>query len=236
VTSPSPASIAAIIDHTLLRPDATSADIDRLCAEALEFRFAAVCVNPYWVARAASPLSGQATVKLACVVGFPLGATPADVKAFEAGRAVADGATEIDMVINLGALKSGDTEAVRSDIGQVVRVCSAHGAAVKVILETALLTELEKEEACGAALQAGAAFVKTSTGFGPRGATVEDVRLLRRLVGNTAGVKASGGIRDLRTLVALIEAGADRIGTSAGVRIVHEALGTEPKGGHGSER
>ncbi len=239
MANPSPASIAAIIDHTLLRPDATASDIDRLCAEAIEYGFAAVCVNPWWVARATTRLAGQPHTKVASVVGFPLGATPGDVKTFETERVLRDGATEIDVVINIGALKSGDMQTVSSELDDIASRCQSHGSAMKVILETGLLTAPEKELACLAAVRAGATFVKTSTGFGSGGgATVYDVALLRRLVGSTLGVKASGGIRDLRTVLGMIEAGATRIGTSAGPLIVQEARqmeattdSTEERGG-----
>lgn len=222
MTLSSPASIAAIIDHTLLRPDATAADIDRLCAEAITHGFAAVCVNPYWVAHAARQLAGHTSV-VAAVVGFPLGATTPDVKAYEADRVVADGAREVDMVVNIGALKTGTFGIVEREIDLVVGLCRLHAARVKVILETALLTAAEKEWVCAAATRAGAAFVKTSTGFGPPGATAADVALLRRAVGRDLGVKASGGIRDLNRIHELVAAGATRIGTSTGVRILEEA-------------
>lgn len=208
----------------MLRPDTTGADIDRLCAEAVAHGFAAVCVNPFWVARASASLRNHPTTKVASVVGFPLGATLVDVKVLEARTALDQGATEIDMVINIGALKSGWLEIVEDELEAVSNVCRAVGARLKAILETTLLTEGEKENACHAAVRAGAAFVKTSTGFGGvGGATVADVALLRRLVGDRLGVKASGGIRDLRTLRAMLDAGATRIGTSAGPDIVRES-------------
>jgi deoxyribose-phosphate aldolase len=205
------------IDHTLLKPDATAAMIDRLCAEAKQHQFAAVCVNPTWVRRAAQLLAGTG-VKVCTVIGFPLGATTPAAKAAETRDAVAGGAAEVDMVLNIGALKSGELELVRQDIAAVVE--AAGGALVKVILETGLLSEAEKVTACKLSVAAGAHFVKTSTGFGPGGATLEDVALLRQTVGPAIGVKASGGVRDRATAVAMIEAGATRIGSSAGVALV----------------
>ena len=183
--------VAGLIDHTLLKPDATAADIDQLCREAAEWKFATVCINPTWVAAAAQRLRGSG-VAVCSVVGFPLGATTPDVKQFEARRAIFDGACEIDMVINVGALKSGDVRLVSDDIRGVVQACHAGGAASKVIIETALLTDEEKVTACTLAKAAGADFVKTSTGFGPGGATAADVALMRRVVGDEMGVKASG--------------------------------------------
>ncbi|MGE3885352.1 MAG: deoxyribose-phosphate aldolase [Vicinamibacterales bacterium] len=216
--------VAASIDHTLLKPDATAEDIDKLCREAAEWRFATVCVNPTWVARAAARLRGSG-VGVCSVVGFPLGATTPDVKQYEARRAIFDGATEIDMVLNVGALKSGDVRLVSDDIRAVVSACAERGAVSKVILETALLTDEEKVTACTLAKAAGADFVKTSTGFGPGGATTADVALMRRVVGADMGVKASGGVRDLQQVRAMVAAGATRIGASAGVRIVRESRG-----------
>ena len=214
--------IAKVIDHTLLKPDATYAEIDKLCAEAREFGFAAVCVNPVHVRRCARHLEGP-PVLVCAVVGFPLGATHPDTKAHEARRCLGDGAREIDMVINIGALKSGDDALVRRDIAGVVEVCREFRAATKVILETGLLADGEKVRACVLAKEAGADFVKTSTGFAAGGATPEDVALLRRAVGPAVGVKASGGIRDLPTALRMIQSGATRIGASAGVRIAREA-------------
>jgi deoxyribose-phosphate aldolase len=216
--------VAAYIDHTLLRPDATAAEIDRLCAEALAWKFATVCVNPTWVARAAARLRGSG-VGVCSVVGFPLGATTPDVKQFEARRAIFDGAAEIDMVLNVGALKSGDVRLVSDDMRMVVEACRACGVTSKIILETALLSDEEKVTACTLAKAAGADFVKTSTGFGPGGATAADVQLMRRVVGAEMGVKASGGVRDLEQVKAMVAAGATRIGASAGVRIVRESRG-----------
>jgi deoxyribose-phosphate aldolase len=219
-----PREIAALIDHTLLKPDATRGDIEQLCREAVEFGFATVCVNPTWVRLAARRLAGS-SVGLTAVVGFPLGATTSDVKHYETRRVIFDGATEVDMVINIGALKSGDWRLVERDIEAVVAPCRECRVVSKVIIEAALLTDEEKVTACTLARAAGADFVKTSTGFGPGGATVADVALMRRVVGTEMGVKAAGGIRDLATVEALVAAGATRIGASAGVRIVQQARG-----------
>lgn len=216
--------VAGFIDHTLLKPDATASDIDKLCREAAEWKFATVCINPTWVAVAAQRLRGTG-VAVCSVVGFPLGATTPDVKQFEARRAIFDGAAEIDMVVNIGALKSGDVRLVSEDIRGVVQACHAGGASSKVILETALLTDEEKVTGCTLAKAAGADFVKTSTGFGPGGATAADVALMRRVVGDEMGVKASGGVKDLEQMKAMVAAGATRIGASAGVRIVKESRG-----------
>lgn len=216
---PVPAGLAAFIDHTLLRADATAADIERLCREARQHHFASVCVNPSRVARAAAELAASG-VEVCSVIGFPLGAHVAAVKAVEAGQAIRDGATEIDMVIDIGALRSEDLELVERDIAGVVAVCRTGGAVCKVIIEAAMLTDEEKVLACLLAKRAGADFVKTSTGFGPGGATVPDVTLMRRAVGPEMGVKAAGGIRTRADAEALIEAGATRLGTSAGVAIV----------------
>lgn len=225
--------VASTIDHTLLKPDATAADIDTLCREAAEWKFATVCVNPTWVARAAAHLRGTG-VGVCSVVGFPLGATTPDVKQYEARRAIFDGATEIDMVLNVGALKSGDVRLVTDDIRAVVGACAERGVTSKVILETALLTDEEKVTACTLAKAAGADFVKTSTGFGPGGATTADVALMRRVVGAEMGVKASGGVRDLQQVKAMVAAGATRIGASAGVRIVKESRGDVAPAGKAS--
>lgn len=215
------AAVARIIDQTCLRMDATAADIDRLCDEAGTHHFATVCVNPAWVSRAAGRLAGT-PVGVASVVGFPLGSTFPAVKAHEANEALAAGATEIDMVMNVGWLKSGELQAALLEVIEVARICRDRRAGVKAILETALLTEAEKVTAAVLAQAAGAAFVKTSTGLGPSGATVADVALLRAVVGPALGIKASGGIRDYDTVVRLVEAGATRIGTSSGVAIVNE--------------
>jgi len=219
-----PDTVSAMIDHTLLKPDASRADIERLCREAVEFRFATVCVNPTWVVTAAA-LVRQSGVGVCSVVGFPLGATTADVKHYETRRAIFDGATEIDMVINVGALKSGDLRVVERDIEAVTAPCRDSGVVSKVIIEAAYLTDDEKVSACTLARAAGADFVKTSTGFGPGGATVADVALMRRTVGDRMGVKAAGGVRDLEGLKAMVAAGATRVGASAGVKIVKESQG-----------
>jgi deoxyribose-phosphate aldolase len=217
-----PEPVAGLIDHTLLKPDASRAEVEQLCREAREFRFATVCVNPTWVSLCASLLQGSA-VGVCSVVGFPLGATTPDVKQYETRRAVFDGAREIDMVINVGALKSGDVRLVERDIEAVASVCRDAGAVSKVIIEAALLSDEEKATACTLAKVAGADYVKTSTGFGPGGATVADVALMRRVVGPEMGVKAAGGVRDLAGLQAMVAAGATRVGASAGVKIVREA-------------
>src|SRR5882672_9294020 len=222
-----PAGVASMIDHTLLRPDATRANIEELCREAAQFKFATVCVNPTWVALAAKLLAGSG-VGVCSVVGFPLGATTPDVKGYETRRAIFDGAREIDMVINIGALKSGDLRMVECDIEAVTTPCREAGALSKVIIEAALLTDDEKITACTLAKAAGADYVKTSTGFGPGGATAADVMLMRRVVGEEMGVKAAGGVRDLEGLKAMVAAGATRIGASAGVRIVQESQGRQP--------
>ncbi|WP_238134168.1 deoxyribose-phosphate aldolase [Calderihabitans maritimus] len=214
--------IAGLIEHTLLRPEATTAHIEKICREAVEYGFYAVCINPYYVPLAVSILQ-KTRVKVCTVVGFPLGATTTCVKVTEAREAVAAGAQEIDMVINIGALKSGDFKTVQKDIEAVVK--AAEPALTKVIIETALLDEEEKKEACLLALRAGAHFVKTSTGFGPGGATVEDVVLMRKVVGSAMGIKAAGGIRELNTARAMVAAGANRIGTSNGVAIVSKKGG-----------
>ena len=219
-----PDQLAKLIDHTLLKPEATLADIERLCAEARRFGFFSVCVNPSYV-KQAHMLLRDAPVKVCCVVGFPLGAQPAEIKALEARRAIREGAREIDMVINVGALKGKDDDAVRKDIRGVVEVCKDGRALCKVILETALLTDEEKTRACQLAMRAGADFVKTSTGFSSGGATVEDVTLMSRTVApRKLGVKASGGIRTLADVVRMIQAGATRVGASASVKIMEEAL------------
>jgi deoxyribose-phosphate aldolase len=225
-----PTGIAALIDHTLLRPEATRQNIEDLCREAAQFKFAAVCVNPTWVALAARLLRGTG-VGVCSVVGFPLGATTADVKGYETRRAIFDGATEIDMVINVGALKSGDLRTVERDIESVTSPSRDCGVLTKVIIEAALLTDDEKITASTLAKAAGADYVKTSTGFGPGGATVADVALMRRVVGADMGVKAAGGVRDLDGLKAMVAAGATRVGASAGVKIVQQARGQTVAGG-----
>lgn len=218
--------IAAKIDHTLLKPEATPDQIAQLCYEARKHGFASVCVNPTHVRLCAQLLRGS-PVKVCTVIGFPLGATPPEVKAFETQQAIDDGANEIDMVINIGAVKAKDYEAAARDVCAVVRAAHAKGAIVKVIIEAALLTDEEKIAACLISKEAGADFVKTSTGFGPGGATAADVALMRKVVGPGIGVKAAGGIRNLADAQKMIEAGATRIGASAGVKIVAEA-GGEP--------
>lgn len=213
------------IDHTLLKPETTAAMIDKLCAEAKEHDFASVCVNPYWVKRCAELLAGT-DVKVCTVVGFPLGASTTAVKVAETRDAIENGATEVDMVLNVGALKSGDLETVKRDVAAVKE--AAGEVLLKVILETGLLTDEEKKTACELCVQAGADYVKTSTGFGPGGATVEDIALMRKAVGPDVGVKASGGVRDRAAALAMIEAGATRIGASSGIAIVsgQEASGS----------
>jgi deoxyribose-phosphate aldolase len=214
-----PLDLAGYIDHTLLKPDATAAEIDELADEAREYEFASVCVNPTWVRRAAVRLQGS-DAKVASVIGFPLGATTPEIKAMETRRALRDGAREVDMVINVGALKSGDTELVRRDIEKVVDAAHEGGAIVKVILETSLLTDEEKVIASALAKRAKADYVKTSTGFTGSGATVYDVALMRETVGPDMGIKASGGVRTAEDVEDMIAAGATRIGASAGVQIV----------------
>jgi deoxyribose-phosphate aldolase len=222
-----PSGIAGMIDHTLLKPDATRQNIEELCREAAQFHFATVCVNPTWVALCARLLANSG-VGVCSVVGFPLGAATADVKRYETQRAIFDGAREIDMVINIGALKSGDLRVVERDIEAVVVPCRECGVLSKVIIEAALLTDDEKVTACTLAKAAGADYVKTSTGFGPGGATAADVTLMRRVVGVEMGVKAAGGVRDLESVNAMIAAGATRVGASAGVKIVQQARDARP--------
>lgn len=214
-----PVGLAPLIDHTLLRPEATAEDIDRLCGEARAFGFASVCVNPAWAKRSAAALSGT-PVKVASVIGFPFGASPPEIKAMEARRAIRDGARELDMVVNVGALKSGDLDLVRTDITKVSEACREAGVALKVIIETAYLTDEEKVLASYLAKQAKAAFVTTSTGCGPGGATVHDVLLMRETVGPDMGIKASGGILTREDVRDMIAAGATRIGTSNGPAIM----------------
>jgi deoxyribose-phosphate aldolase len=213
----SPLQLAAYIDHTLLKADATAKDIEKLCAEAREYHFYSVCVNGSWVGQAGHFLEG-AGIKIACVVGFPLGAMSGDVKRFETEAAIDDGAQEIDIVLNLGRLKAGDDKFILRELCDVVE--AADEWPVKVILETCLLTQAEKIRACQLVVESGAKFVKTSTGFSTSGATIADVKLMRETVGPKFGVKASGGIRDTQTALAMIEAGATRLGTSASVAIV----------------
>jgi deoxyribose-phosphate aldolase len=211
--------IARCIDHTLLRPDATAAEIRSICEEARQYGFASVCVNPYWVALVAAELAGS-PVKVCTVVGFPLGASATEIKAAETEAALRMGAREIDMVLNIGELRGGNYDAVRSDIEAVVKAAHRGGAIVKVILETGLLDDDQKIAGCNLAKAAGAEFVKTSTGFAAHGATVHDVALMRRTVGAEMGVKASGGIRTLEDLKNMVDAGATRIGASASVKII----------------
>jgi deoxyribose-phosphate aldolase len=219
-----PADVASLIDHTLLKADATRQEIEKLCHEAREFGFATVCINPSWVSLAVRLLGGSST-GVCTVVGFPLGATTADVKQYETRRVIYDGADEVDMVINVGALKSGDLGLVERDIAAVATTCRECRVLSKVIIEAALLTDDEKVSACALAKAAGADYVKTSTGFGPGGATVADVALMRRVVGPDIGVKAAGGVRDYEALKNLVTAGASRVGASAGVKIVQESRG-----------
>jgi deoxyribose-phosphate aldolase len=216
---PQDLNLARMIDHTLLKPDATQQEIAQLCFEARKYGFASVCVNPTWVSLCAELLKGS-PVKVCTVIGFPLGATSSESKAFETETAIRQGATEIDMVINIGALKARDLETAARDIRGVVNAAHAHGVIVKVIIETSLLTDEEKTIASLLAKEAGADFVKTSTGFAGGGATVHDVELMRRTVGPQMGVKASGGVRTFEDAASMIKAGATRIGASAGVKIL----------------
>ena len=227
----SPRALAATLDHTLLKADATRAQVLQLCAEAAEYRFACAMVNPFWVSTAAAVLAGTG-VPVGVVIGFPLGASLPESKVDEARRVIALGAHDVDMVMNIGALKSGEFGTVASDIERVVEVAHAHGAIVKVILETALLNFEEKLRASEIAVNAGADFIKTSTGFSTGGATVDDVAQMRGVAGSRCGVKASGGIRSLTDAQAMLEAGATRIGASASVRIVQELTGVAGKTTH----
>jgi deoxyribose-phosphate aldolase len=227
--------VSSYIDHTLLKPEATRDEILRICEEGARFGFASVCVNPIWAREAACALRGSG-VKVCTVIGFPLGASMADTKAYEARRAVYDGAHELDMVINIGALKSKDYDLVLRDITGVVDVAREAGCLTKVIIETALLSDEEKIRASLIAKQAGADFVKTSTGFSKAGATAADVALMRRVVGSEMGVKAAGGVRDYKQAQDMIRAGATRIGASVGVKILQEAAGlTETPDGQPSQ-
>jgi deoxyribose-phosphate aldolase len=216
--------VARHIDHTLLKPDANRDEILKVCEEGVRYGFASVCINPIWVREAACALRGSG-VKVCTVIGFPLGANSPDTKAYEARRSIFDGASELDMVINIGALKSGDHDLVSRDIRAVVDVAHEYDYICKVIIETALLTDDEKVSACLIAKEAGADFVKTSTGFSKGGATAADVALMRRVVGGQMGVKASGGVRDLKQAQEMIQAGATRIGASVGVKIIQEMRG-----------
>lgn len=221
------ADLAGMIDHTLLKPQGTESELRQLCAEAREFHFATVCVNPAWVPLCAELLRSS-TVKVCTVIGFPLGATLPEVKAFEAQRCASLGASELDMVINIGALKSRQYRLVEQDIAAVVNAGHPLGASIKVIIEAAYLTDEEKVEACALSKSAGADYVKTSTGFGPSGATVADVALMRRVVGPEMGVKAAGGVKTAADATAMIAAGATRIGASAGIKIIAEMKGGAP--------
>jgi len=223
--------MAQWIDHTLLKPEATPTQIRVLCRDALQFEFASVCINPLFVKYAASELAGS-TVKVCTVVGFPLGAVPTRTKVLETNLAIRQGAVEIDMVIPIGMLKGGQTRKVLTDVSDVVEAAHARGAIVKVILEMALLTRYEKILGCLLSQAAEADFVKTSTGFGPGGATLEDVELMRRVVGpvDCMGVKAAGGIRTLSDALAMLQAGANRLGTSSGVKLVKESEGAYERG------
>ena len=212
--------LASYIDHTLLKPEASREDILKVCSEATEYRFKSVCVNPVWVSTVHTALKGSGVLTCS-VIGFPLGATTTEVKVFEAQGAVADGADEIDMVIDIAAARRGDREALVRDIAGVAAVVHDGGAILKVIIETSLLSDEQKVLACEAAVEAGADFVKTSTGFNGGGATAEDVALMRSAVGPTMGVKASGGVRNAEDARAMIEAGATRIGASSGIAIVN---------------
>ena len=220
--------LSRMIDHTLLKPDATEQDIRQLCAEARQYRFASVCVNPGWVSVCSAELKNT-HVKVCTVIGFPLGANTTAIKRREAEEAIENGATEVDMVLNIGRLKSGDKEYVLNDIRQVCLAAKKHRVVVKVILETALLTDEEKVVACILSKEAGADFVKTSTGFSKGGATVGDVALMRYVVGSAVGVKASGGIRSREDAESMIAVGADRVGASASVKIV---TGQKAEGGY----
>ncbi len=216
-----PSFVASLIDQTLLKPEATASDIARLCAEARQHAFTAVCVNPHWVHFASGELAGS-RVKVCTVAGFPLGANDTKTKLFEAELALSKGAVELDMVQNVGALRSGDTRLVQDEIQNLASLVHSSGGLLKVILEVCLLNDQQKREACRLALQAGADFVKTSTGFSAGGATKDDVILMRETVGSALGVKASGGIRSLASLREMVRAGANRIGTSSGVQILAE--------------
>lgn len=220
--APTDGELAHMIDHTLLKPDATQDEIAQLCFEARKFSFASVCVNPSYVRLCAQLLKGSDVI-VCTVVGFPLGATPTDVKVYETQQAIREGAREVDMVVNVGAVKSRDYELAERDIASVARACHAGNSILKVIIEAALLTDEEKVVACQLAKVAGADFVKTSTGFGPGGATAADVALMRRVVGPSIGVKAAGGIRTLADAQQMIAAGASRLGASASVKIMQEA-------------
>lgn len=218
-------NLAKYIDHTLLKPESTKNQINKIIEEAIQYEFASVCINSTWVSHCYEQLKNT-SVKVCTVIGFPLGATSTEVKEFETKQAIKDGATEVDMVINVGELKSGNLEKVKTDIAAVVQAAK-EDALTKVIIETSLLTNEEKVTACQLAKEAGADYVKTSTGFSNGGATIEDITLMRETVGPKMGVKASGGVRDFQTLKAMIEAGATRIGASAGVEIINGNKGMD---------
>lgn len=219
-----PSEFAKYIDHTLLKPEATETQIRAICAEARDYGFASVCVNSYWVTLCKELLHGSG-VDVTSVIGFPLGAMSTAAKVFETRQAIQDGANEIDMVLSIGLLKAGDLHGVSRDIAAVATDCHNHGALLKVIFENGFLTEDEKIKACAICLAANVDYVKTSTGFGPGGATPEDVALMRAIVGDKAGVKAAGGVRTYADAQKMIQAGASRLGASAGVRLVQEAQG-----------
>jgi deoxyribose-phosphate aldolase len=227
--APKDASIVKMVDHTLLKPDATREQVKKVCDEAKEYGFASVCVNPHYISYVAEQLRGSA-VAPCCVIGFPLGATMPEVKAFEAETCIAAGAKELDMVLNVGAAKSGEWDLVQRDIEAVVRAARGR-ALVKVIFETCLLTDAEKLKACKASVDAGADFVKTSTGFSTGGATAEDVRLMRQAISPKMEVKASGGVRDYKTALEMVRAGATRLGTSSGVAIAKAIRENAPESG-----
>jgi len=222
-------TVAALIDHTLLKPDSSRADIDRLCAEARRASFASVCINPFWVRFAKRALEGS-PVRVCTVIGFPLGANETETKLAEARRALGSGASELDVVQNIGALRSGELETVRDELKQLADLAHSNSALLKVILETALLSGEEKRISCQLAAEAGVDFVKTSTGFAGGGATVEDVQLMRSIVGPGIGVKASGGVRTLAALGEMVQAGANRIGTSSGESILKELASDSQSG------
>lgn len=219
----SPKTIASFIDHTILTPQATEKDVEKVCEEALIYGFCSVCIHPFWV-RTAATILNKSRVKVCTVIGFPLGANSSSIKSTETSQAIKEGADEIDMVINIGALKSGDLKTVKNDIQGVTQVAREANVVSKVILETCLLTPQEIEVACKIAKEAGADFVKTSTGFSSGGATVEVISLMRRVVGNSMGVKASGGVRSLKDLLSMVKAGATRVGASSGVEIMKGKL------------
>jgi len=228
-----PETIAALIDHTLLKPESARADVERVCAEARRASFASVCINPFWVRFAKRELEGS-PVRVCTVIGFPLGANETGTKVAEARTALAQGATELDVVQNIGALRSGEAQIVRDELRQLADLAHSHGAVLKVILETVLLSGEEKRASCRLAAEAGVDFVKTSTGFAGGGATVDDVQLMRSIVGADIGVKASGGVRTLAAFREMVQAGANRIGTSSGVSILKELASDSQSGSSGA--